>query len=112
MTYPQIPDLGKLAREITLYTHLKHEYGAKDIPPVLAKAEEALKSAIEELKALPIDAELARREPSELPGIHQLRPDGPRRLWQEFDKTKYKERLEGALLGRLAGCTLGAPVEG
>jgi len=112
MNYPEIPDLRKLVGEITLYTQLKHEYGAKNIPPVLAQVEETLKSTIEELKALPIDVQLAKLEPSDLPGIRHLRPDGPRRLWQEFDKANYKERLEGALLGRLAGCTLGAPVEG
>ena len=30
----------------------------------------------------------------------------------EFDETLYREKLAGALLGRMAGCTLGAPVEG
>ncbi len=51
------------------------------------------------------------QEPNELDKIRELRLDGPRRLWTRFDEKTYEEKLEGALLGRLAGCTLGAPVE-
>lgn len=36
---------------------------------------------------------------------------GPRQLWKAFNPALYRERLEGALLARMAGCTLGAPVE-
>ena len=50
-------------------------------------------------------------EPNELKRIKLLRSKGPRRIWNKFDEAKYSEKLEGALLGRLAGCTLGAPVE-
>jgi len=109
--YPQIPDYGRIIDQIRLYVQLKHEYGADDIDSVLAGAEEALKSALAEMQALLADQELAAQEPNELPQIQQLRPQGPRKLWSQFDETKYRERLEGALLGRFAGCTLGAPVE-
>ena len=47
----------------------------------------------------------------DLARIRTLRPRGPRRLWQHLDTRTYAERLEGALLARMAGCTLGAPVE-
>ncbi len=50
-------------------------------------------------------------QPNELREIKQLRSDGPRILWEKFDEGVYREKLEGSLLGRLAGCTLGAPVE-
>ncbi len=43
--------------------------------------------------------------------IRKLRPRGPRRLLEALAKSEYEEKLEGALLARFAGCTLGAPVE-
>jgi ADP-ribosylglycohydrolase len=63
------------------------------------------------LKRLPPGAALARKEPNPLAAIRKLRPAGPRRMWKSFDRAEYLQRLEGALLGRMAGCTLGAPVE-
>ena len=111
MHYPKPPDFKGLAENLSLYTQLKHEYGALNISPILAKAEKALRSALTELRHLPIDQDLARQEPNELRKIQRLRPAGPRRRWDSFDEKKYRDRLEGALLGRLAGCTLGAPVE-
>ena len=111
MTYPEYPDYGTLARNVVAYSQLKHEYGAQGIEPILAQTQAALESAIEALKALPDDPELAKLEPNELSAIQQLRPDGPRRQWPALDEAVYRDRLEGALLGRLAGNTLGAPVE-
>ena len=111
MEYPKTPDLTKLSEEVRLYAQLKHEYGAKGIASVLAEMEKALKTATAKLKKLPVDKGLARQEPDDLRAIQAIRPAGPRRLWCGLDKALYKERLEGALLGRFAGCTLGAPVE-
>jgi len=111
MTYPETPDYRRLIDQITLYTQLKHEHGAEGIAPILAQTESALQQAVEELRVLPGDAEMARREPDDLAGIQALRPDGPRRLWDSFDEPAYRERLSGALLGRMAGNVLGAPVE-
>ena len=59
-----------------------------------------------------LDEGPAQEEPDDLPGIRALRPPGPRRLWGSLDPRSYSGRLEGALLGRMAGCTLGAPLEG
>ena len=70
-----------------------------------------IKEVIKKIKALPIDGNLAASEPNSLKAIKALRPKGPRRLWYRFNNSEYRERLEGALLGRMAGCTLGAPVE-
>jgi ADP-ribosylglycohydrolase len=97
MSYPRTAKLDSLGKDLALYAQLMHEYGADGIGPVLGKAEAALREA---------------REPSRLPAIRALRPRGPRRLWTSFDAKTYGPRLEGALLGRMAGCTLGAPVEG
>ena len=111
MAYPKLPDYQSLTREIMLYSQLKHEYGSEGIQPLLKKAEADLKETLRKLKALPIDKKLAAAEPNDLEDITALRPKGPRRMWDHFDKEIYRERLEGALLGRMAGCTLGAPVE-
>ncbi len=49
-------------------------------------------------------------EPSDLDGIRAARRPGPRRL--EIDPDGIPDRIEGAWLGRCAGCMLGKPVEG
>ena len=110
--YPKAPDFKRLTAEIELYARLKAEYGAEGIAEVLANAGEALRSSLAQLRDLSVDQGLALREPNDLRGIRALRPKGQRRLWKRFDKDAYRDRLEGALLGRMAGCTLGAPVEG
>ncbi len=111
MAYPRIPDFNKLTEEIKLYAQLKAEYGARGIRPILSEAEKTLRSSLSKLKELAIDQDLTRKEPNDLESIRLLRPSGPRRLWNDFDKDTYQDKLEGALLGRMAGCTLGAPVE-
>jgi len=110
--YPNQPEFRSLQQELELYSQLKHEYGAKGIQPILKDAEKAMKDALSRLKKLPVDGELAKKEPNALEAIRRLRPPGPRRIWGRLDSTVYAERLEGALLGRFAGCILGAPVEG
>ena len=111
MKYPRIPDLKGLSEELELYAQLKSEYGSKGVSGPLSNAAKALRLALSELKRLPIDRNLAKQEPNSLEGIQALRPSGPRRMWSTLEKRAYRDRLEGALLGRLAGCTLGAPVE-
>lgn len=109
--YPAIANLHGFISQTELYAQLKHEYGAKQIGPILARIERALKVALHQLKTLPIDRALAEREPDNLAAIRNVRPRGPRRIWKRFDPAVYRRRLEGAVLGRCAGCMLGAPVE-
>ena len=109
--YPKKPDFENLTNSIAYYSELKHEYGAKGVKAILAKTEKSLKQAVAELKKLPVDKTLAEKEPNDLAKILSLRPKGPRKIWQSFDRTTYLDKVEGAMLGRLAGCTLGAPVE-
>jgi ADP-ribosylglycohydrolase len=100
-----------LTDRITEYTRLKAEYGAEDLSEIVSQAEEAMKVALSKIKAAPIDWELALKEPDDLEEIRRLRAEGPRKLWKSLDKDTYREKLEGAFLARVAGCTLGAPVE-
>ena len=111
MPYPKMPDLVGLSQQLELCAQLKHEYGSKNIERLARTAERDLRAALHKLKALPIDKKLAAAEPNSLKAIRALRPRGPRRMWQQFKPTEYRERIEGALIGRMAGCTLGAPVE-
>lgn len=111
--YPKIPDFKKLGMLYTEYARLKHETGTdKDtLTACLENIESTMKKMLDELKALPESKAQAAAEPNDLNEILSLRPEGKRKLWKTFDEKRYKEKLEGALMGRFAGCTLGAIVE-
>lgn len=110
--YPDVGPLKGLLDRIELYSQLKHEYGSALVQPALRRLEREMRRALARLRRLPPNVRLAEREPNGLAAIRALRPAGPRRIWREFNGREYARRLEGALLGRMAGCTLGAPVEG
>lgn len=114
LNYPKFPDINKLQERLQEYARLKYEYGADgvEIEKALGGAYEGLQKALEILLALPEDSGLAAREPDTLDGIRKLRPEAARKLWKQFDPITYGDRLAGAFFGRMAGCTLGAPVEG
>jgi len=112
MNYPKTANCHELINRIELYSQLKHEYGAKGVAGLLVKTERVLKSILAGMQKLPVDQKQAQQEPDDLLSIRRLRPAGPRRIWRRFNAVSYRARLEGALLGRFAGCTLGAPVEG
>lgn len=113
MEYPAFPEIGRLQERLREYARLKYEYGADAgaIEGVLAQAYDGMDGALKALLALPEDGALSAKEPDALGGIRRLRPDAARRLWDRFDEARYADRLAGAFLGRMAGCTLGAPVE-
>ena len=110
--YPELTDCKKILEMIGMYALQKHEYGAAGIPLAISRLEQALQATLDEIKQLPVDETQKKLEPDRLDDIRLLRPNGPRRLWRTFDKDLYLEKLEGALLARMAGCTLGAAVEG
>jgi ADP-ribosylglycohydrolase len=112
MVYPDDSALRNLIDQLHLYSHLKQEQGARGIDDLMARADNSLQDILVKLKALPVNAALSRREPDDLLSIRQLRPAGPRRIWHDIDSSIYREKLQGALLGRMAGCILGVPVEG
>lgn len=93
------------------YAMLKTEYGAEGVADKMAEIQAALQQKLDELIALPDDETLARAEPDNLGAIQALRPAGARRMWSSL-ADDFRDRLEGALLGRCAGCTLGSIVEG
>jgi len=112
MPYPSFTRAHELLNLLELYSRLKHELGAEGVAEQVDAAEAALTKALAAVRALPDDPTLAAKEPNDLETIRALRPAGPRAIWSTFNETEYRRRLEGALLGRFAGCTLGAPVEG
>lgn len=112
MTYPKLSNINKITDYISEYSKLMHEYGAEGIDSVLKDVEKDLLSGLDRIKKLPVDKGMSANEPDSLNEILKLRPEGPRRLWRKFDSTRYMEKLEGALTARMAGCTLGAIVEG
>ena len=114
MNYPKMPDLNKLNGRLREFAKLKYEYGADRaaIEQALAEGGAALNAALEKLLKLPEDKVLAAQEPDALDEIKKLRPGAERKLWKSFDAKLYAERLAGAFFGRMAGCTLGAIVEG
>ena len=111
MPYPDSTSLKKVIEMISLFSHLKYERGSAGITPLLRKTERQLNKVLRSLQHLPENPGQSVREPDSLEAIKQLRPKGPRRIWSSLPLPEYEERLEGALLGRCAGCILGAPVE-
>lgn len=111
MPYSKGPDPFWPMERLLRYGELMDELGAPGVQEVLDEAARALDRAVERLRGLPPDEVLRLREPDDLEAIRSLRPEGPRRL-SDGVPTDYADRLEGALLARMAGCTLGAPVEG
>jgi len=111
MEYPEIPDFNKLTESLTVYAQLKQEYGSPGVQKILAEAEKSLQESLIRLKNLPVDSELKKQNPDNLEEIRALRPKGSGQPNRALNKSELKERLLGSLLGRFAGCTLGAPVE-
>ncbi len=113
MQYPEAPDFNKLREQLVSYAQLKYEAGASEefIQQILDLAGKTLQDCLDTLRKLPEDEALRDNEPDHLDQIRLLRPKGEHALWQTFDRKDYMDQLKGALIGRFAGCTLGAPVE-
>jgi ADP-ribosylglycohydrolase len=111
MPYPTTAQWKKLTEQLELYTQLKTEYSAAGMRPILENIDRVLAASLKKLKGLPPDRALSCKEPNSLATIRKLRPAGPRRIWKKFDTLTYRRKIEGALLGRMAGCTLGSAVE-
>ena len=108
--YTKLPDFNHMISFISEYAKVANERGA-DPSVIIGEVEAALNIALDVLRVLPASADNLMRQPSGYNDILSLRPEGPRRLWKTFDEKVYADKIKGALLGRMAGCTLGAPVE-
>lgn len=111
-TYIEIENFSQMVDEIVFLAKLKKEQGARDGDKFLKKVKSTLEALENEVAHLDLDANLAREEPDDLPSIQNLRPNGPRKLDFKWSDDYYREKIEGAFLGRVAGCTLGSIVEG
>ena len=107
--YPE--PLQDIDRTINLWAQLKAETGAAGLDEKVAEIKALLAEKLAELRALPDDPTLQAREPDDLDGIRARRPDGTRRYWTELPEAEYRDKLEGAWLGRCAGNLLGSIVE-
>ena len=96
--------------QLELYAQLYREYGVQGVDEALAKAAEAIKAAREKLAASPADPALLKQEPDDYATILSLRPAASKRMKAAIGD--YPDKLLGALQCRMAGCTLGAIVEG
>ncbi len=107
--YPE--PLQDIERTINAWAQLKAETGADGVGEKMAEIKTLLAEKLAELRALPEDPALRAAEPDDLAAIRALRPEGVRRYWTDLPEATYRDRLEGAWLGRCAGNVLGSIVE-
>jgi len=105
-------DFKSVIDKIVDYANLKNDYGAKGVKELLDRVKLSLDGYLAELQSLPYDENMAQQEPDDYEQILSLRPTGKRKIWNKFDESIYTEKLQGSMLARFAGCTLGAIVEG
>jgi len=108
---PYFQELHDLLNEVTLWADLRHEQQG-DIRAVIKRLHRELRRAQKTLRKAEPRKKALEIEPNALDAIRLLRPEGPRRLWPKLKTSELNDRVKGAWLGRAAGCTLGAPVEG
>lgn len=94
------------------FERIEEEYA-----PLLASLRDApeehqadARTFFETVQDLPLREGYRYREPSDLEGIREERPEGPRRI--DVVDDDHPDRVLGAWLGACAGCLLGKPVEG
>jgi hypothetical protein len=76
------------------------------------KHRDRIDSLLDRAAALPMRKDYSFVEPSDLAGIQQARPAGPRDLKNNINESVLRDKVLGAWLGRCSGCLLGKPVEG
>jgi ADP-ribosylglycohydrolase len=113
MAMKDYPGFGKIRHMIELIemtSSIQHEYDAEGVADAVANIENGLVDGFEKLRNLIPNGMLQTREPDDLEKIKSVRPSGPRILLKELPEN-YREKLEGAMLARIAGCLLGSIVE-
>jgi len=104
-------ELADEVRQLQLWADLRYEQG-EAVKGKLSELTRQARAIRRQLERAGAKRRKAPGEPNGLSSIRRLRPAGPRKIWESFHAGDYADRLRGALLGRAAGCTLGAPVEG
>jgi len=108
MIYANMKPLRDRLEEVNDYSRLIAEYGYTDeAKQTVEKLETALAAAVDTLKKFANENETAD-EPSDYDAIRKLCEGGN---IPEKNIPDLEERMAGAVLGRFAGCILGAPVE-
>ena len=87
------------------------EMQCEKIDETIAKVNAMLNESFNEFLTLKVPNELDEEEPNDYEAILKKCPEGSKKLWDNVPDD-FSKKLKGALLGRFAGCTLGAPVEG
>ena len=78
----------------------------------LESMQDELYALLDKTARLPQKADWPYHEPSDLEGIRQARPQALPAIDFAFNEQILRDRVQGAWLGRVAGCLLGKPVEG
>lgn len=108
MNYPKrIEGLENLINRFAMY---KTEMGSVGIDKKMEEIKNLLHEKISELATMPEDP-LRSDEPSKLEEIQAASPSGTVTFDRILSESEYLEKLRGAIIGRFAGCALGAPVE-
>lgn len=112
--YAEYPDIRNAFNHYWNAVQQQVELGSQGTPQItqelLTEFEALVQQKIAAIAALPVDAQMTLREPNDLKTIKALRPQGQHMVSTSIPKD-YQDRLLGALIGRSAGCTLGAIVE-
>jgi len=108
---PYFDELSEEVRQLGLWADLRHEQGIP-VAGEMAALARRVRAVRRKLASTKRSQAAERREPNALRAIRAARTDGPRTMWDRFRPGEYADRIRGAFLGRAAGCTLGAPVEG
>ncbi len=107
-------DLGSLDWNLYMLKNAirqSEEMQCEKIDETIAKVNAMLNESFNEFLTLKVPNELDEEEPNDYEAILKKCPVGSKKLW-DIVPDDFSKKLKGALLGRFAGCTLGAPVEG
>ena len=111
MLDPWASPLKEIEDSIMRYARLLPEFGYPD--EAQSAVDEAVKQLSEinsRLADIAVNAKSDPDEPETLEEIKKLRPEGPRKLTDGIPGG-YHDRFMGSIMGRGAGCTLGAALE-
>lgn len=114
MPYPDFKQIDQKIDLIKQYINLEHELDSSAYLDVLQKMENDLNGCLQSLSTNSELIPIKSQEPDNWDEIQLLASGNASSdafLLDQWDSGQYRDRLEGALLGRFAGCLLGVPVE-